>query len=266
MELGERIRKARLEAGLSQRQLCADTITRNMLSRIEHGTVRPSMTTLGFLAEKLGKPVSYFLDEKAVTSPNVERMVQARRRFEAGEFSGTLDMLNGYQEPDETFAWEKHLLQAKCCLVLAEQAIAQMRLPYAAELLSRAEQAGKQTPYFGPELERQRLLLLAQVEADVILPADDRELLLRARQALTAGDTVRCGMYLDAAEQRTAPEWNLLRGEVYFALKEYEKAVNCFLTAESCYPKETARRLEECYRALEDYRMAYHYACIQREK
>ena len=40
MELGEKIRQARLEAGLSQRALCGDVITRNMLSQIE--TALPS--------------------------------------------------------------------------------------------------------------------------------------------------------------------------------------------------------------------------------
>lgn len=43
MELGEKLRLARLEAGLSQRALCGDEITRNMLSRIENGAARPSM-------------------------------------------------------------------------------------------------------------------------------------------------------------------------------------------------------------------------------
>ena len=46
MTLGEKIRQARLEAGLSQRQLCGDTVTRNMLSQIENGSARPSMDTL----------------------------------------------------------------------------------------------------------------------------------------------------------------------------------------------------------------------------
>ena len=35
MELGQRIKQARLEAGLSQRQLCGQRLTRNMLSLIE---------------------------------------------------------------------------------------------------------------------------------------------------------------------------------------------------------------------------------------
>ena len=64
MELGRKILQAREAAGLSQRQLCGDVITRNMLSRIEHGTVRPSVSTLTYLAERLGKPISYFLDEE----------------------------------------------------------------------------------------------------------------------------------------------------------------------------------------------------------
>lgn len=65
MELGQKIRQARLEAGLSQRQLCGEEITRNMLSLIEHGSAQPSMKTLAYLARKLGKPMGYFLEEDA---------------------------------------------------------------------------------------------------------------------------------------------------------------------------------------------------------
>ena len=46
MTLGEKIRQARLDAHLSQRELCGDVITRNMLSQIENGSARPSMDTL----------------------------------------------------------------------------------------------------------------------------------------------------------------------------------------------------------------------------
>ena len=61
MELGDKLRQARLDAGLTQRQLCGDRITRNMLSQIENGLARPSMQTLRYLAGQLKKPVSYFL-------------------------------------------------------------------------------------------------------------------------------------------------------------------------------------------------------------
>ena len=46
MELGEKLRQARMEAGLSQRQLCGEEITRNMQALIENGTAKPSMKTL----------------------------------------------------------------------------------------------------------------------------------------------------------------------------------------------------------------------------
>ena len=67
MELGQRLKSARLEMGLSQRQLCGDVITRNMLSQIEHGTAHPSMETLRYLASRLGKPISYFLEENTTS-------------------------------------------------------------------------------------------------------------------------------------------------------------------------------------------------------
>ena len=54
MELGQKLRLARQEAGLSQRQLCGEVITRNMLSQIENGTAKPSMETLRYLAGRLG--------------------------------------------------------------------------------------------------------------------------------------------------------------------------------------------------------------------
>ena len=67
MELGQRLKQARLEAGLSQRQLCGEEITRNMLSLIENGSARPSMETLRYLASRLGKPMGYFLEKQRDT-------------------------------------------------------------------------------------------------------------------------------------------------------------------------------------------------------
>ena len=82
MELGEKLLKARLEAGLSQRQLCGEVITRNMLSQIEHGTARPSMETLRYLASRLGKPISFFLEEDLDTAP-LEALRQLREAEDA---------------------------------------------------------------------------------------------------------------------------------------------------------------------------------------
>ncbi len=82
MELGEKIKQARLEAGLSQRQLCGEEITRNMLSLIENGAAKPSMKTLTVLARRLGKPVSYFLDDNAPDPSDLTESAEALRQAE----------------------------------------------------------------------------------------------------------------------------------------------------------------------------------------
>lgn len=63
MTMGEKLRAARLAAGLSQRQLCEGLVTRNMLSQIENGSAKPSLPTLQALAGRLNKNIQYFLEE-----------------------------------------------------------------------------------------------------------------------------------------------------------------------------------------------------------
>ncbi len=88
MALGEKLRQARLEAGLSQRQLCGDQITRNMLSQIENGAANPSMATLQYLSQKLGKPVGYFLEDSAADAafapcPEIAEQYRLVRQWQA---------------------------------------------------------------------------------------------------------------------------------------------------------------------------------------
>ena len=264
MELGEKLRNARLEAGLSQRQLCGDTITRNMLSLIEHGSAKPSMDTLKVLAARLGKPVSFFLEEDAVTSPNGDTMDAARRLYDSGEFAEAALVLEEYRTPDPVYDREERLLRGLVFLELAEQAIAEARYPYAMELLQKAD---TDSPYCREALSRRRLLLLGRIPGQRVsgeLPALEEELMLRAEEALTSGNAERAGKLLEAAEDRESSRWNLLRGRVYLEEKDYRKAAQCLHLAEAACPKETAPLLEHCYRELEDYRRAYEYACRQK--
>lgn len=264
MELGEKLRQARIEAGLSQRALCGEEITRNMLSLIENGAAKPSMKTLQYLAGRLGKSVSYFLDETAAVSPNQEVILSARRQYDAGEYAGALETMKRFQVPDELFDREEQLLTVLCILELAEQAIREKRELYALELLEKAD---RETAYCPEELRRRRLLLAGQLEAQRVsgqLPSLDAELLLRAREALAEGKCQRAGQLLDAVEEQKDARWLLLRGDVYLAQKRYEEAARCFHSAETEMPAEAAGRLEHCYRELGDYKRAYEYACKRR--
>ena len=263
MELGEKLRQARLEAGLSQRQLCGEEITRNMLSLIENGTAKPSMKTLQYLAARLGKNVSYFLEEGTLVSPNQQVMEQARRAFDQGRFPEAAEALGKYREPDELLDREKRLLWALTYLELARKALEDKRYLYAGELLRKAD---VETPYCEEELRRSRLLLAAQLGQQVArqLPSLDLELMVRGSEALREGNADRAGCLLDAAEDRDAPQWNLLRGEGYLAQQRWEDAAECFHKAEEAFPGDAWERLEQCYREMGDYKRAYEYACRRR--
>ncbi len=63
MLLGEKIKAARQAKGITQSQLAADKLTRNMISRIETGTANPSLDTIKYIAKSLSLPVSYLLSE-----------------------------------------------------------------------------------------------------------------------------------------------------------------------------------------------------------
>ena len=54
MTLGQKVRQARIRAGLTQEQAAGGRITRNMLSLIENDLSAPSMKTLEYLAAALG--------------------------------------------------------------------------------------------------------------------------------------------------------------------------------------------------------------------
>lgn len=263
MELGQRLKEARLEKGLSQRQLCGDVITRNMLSQIENGSARPSMDTLRYLAGVLGKPMGYFLEQEAVTSPNRDVMEQARVCFGLQKWEEALEKLQAYQQPDPVFDWEKGLLSAIARMALAEQVLQVGKAAYAETLLEQAGKEGTQTPYYTRQDEHRRLCLLYLTRPDraqelaARLPADPHRTLL-----LAAAEPERAGLILDAAPQED-PRWHFMRAEAYFRDQNYARAITHYEKAPQ--DRQTIQRLESCCKELEDYKTAYYYACKLRE-
>lgn len=265
MELGQRLKQARLEAGLSQRQLCGEEITRNMLSQIENGSARPSMDTLRCLSSRLGKPMGYFLEEHAVTSPNQAVMAAAGNAFAKNAFAEALEQLVRYQSPDEVFDREYNLLAALSRMALAKQAIEDGRAAYAWTLLEEAAAHGGATPYYTPDHERTRLLLCYEARPDQAshlvqqLPPSLTETLLRADAEPSA---TQKGLILDAAPQDD-PRWHQKRADAYFREQNYAKAIVHYEKAPQT--RLVFEKLELCCKELEDYKGAYFYAVKARE-
>lgn len=269
MELGAKLKQARLEKGLSQRQLCGEEITRNMLSQIENGSAKPSMATLTYLARQLEKPISYFLEEAAQLSPNQTCMDRARQAYLAGEYRQVCQHLEDYRQPDAMFDGERWLLEALSRMGQAAQAITDGKYVFAQSLLEKAAVAGEKTPYYTAAIAREQLLMMYSAQPEMAtqisarLPEDHREAFMRAEAHLQKEEYDKAAKVLEQAQEET-DRWNFLRASAAFGQKDYAVAIEHFCAAENSQPRQCAQALEQCYLALEDYKMAYHYACKQR--
>lgn len=57
----DRVRAARLEAGLSLRDIAGDDVSATFVHFVERGVSRPSRDVLSLIARRTGKPIEYFL-------------------------------------------------------------------------------------------------------------------------------------------------------------------------------------------------------------
>lgn len=258
MTIGQRILAARLEAGLSQRQLAGESITRNMLSAIEHDKARPSLDTLQYLSEKLGRPVGWFLGEDTPVVEGFRLLQQARQAYDSEAYRECLNLLE--QLPDgEVLGREASLLKALSTLGLSEQAMEDGRMPYARKLLE--EPVGENCPYFTRELARKLAILRCRAGLSGEVP-EEESLILRAETALKQKRHSDARRYLEAQDDRT-DRWYYLMGEALFGLEEFAQAVQMYHKTEGTMAKAVRRRLQLCYAALKDFEKAYYYATLE---
>ena len=248
MELGQRIKEARLEAGLSQRQLCGEVCTRNMLSLIESGRAKPSMETLRHFARQLGRPLSWFLEEEVTASPNQSVMEKAEKALRCGDFSGGIEILTAYKAPDPVFDGIRYALEIAFLLELANRAVSQGKLPYARGLLERVAQVGANTPY---PWDRQQWVLLrfaAGEDAGILrqeLSGMEQRLLLLAQAAMDRGDPKKAATYLAAADVRE-PKWYLLYGQALLEQKAYGEAAQALQVVENQFQFNAKCIVQHC--------------------
>ena len=91
--IGERLKRLRLERGLSQRELAAPGVSYAYISRIEAGTRQPSVKALRRLAAKLGVSADYLetgsdLDPAAARELRLSDLELAIRLGEIGRRRG----------------------------------------------------------------------------------------------------------------------------------------------------------------------------------
>jgi transcriptional regulator with XRE-family HTH domain len=61
----ERVRRARLNAGLTLAQVAGGELSRTFIHQVERGLARPSPAVLRLIARRTGQPVAYFVKRSA---------------------------------------------------------------------------------------------------------------------------------------------------------------------------------------------------------
>lgn len=85
--IGQRIRQARLAAGLTQQQLAGERFTKAYISALENALAKPSMAALNYLAPRLGTTASALLADPTLAW----RRVEADLDLAAGRWTAALD-------------------------------------------------------------------------------------------------------------------------------------------------------------------------------
>ena len=95
--MGERIRRLRIARGLTQTELANGRFTKEYMSQIERGRVRPTTDTLAWLSDRLGVGRAYL--ETGVSSEESERaaalVVRAEAAIESSNYEEALSCLEG---------------------------------------------------------------------------------------------------------------------------------------------------------------------------
>jgi transcriptional regulator with XRE-family HTH domain len=120
--LGERIRRLRVQQGLSLAKVVGEDVSRAFLNQVEMGKARPSIRVLRLLAERLGTEVEYLLEGRQAGVDRELSLEKGRVLVAMGEPKRALTALraavNAYDWPLGTDA---RLTQAEALIALGRK-------------------------------------------------------------------------------------------------------------------------------------------------
>ncbi len=137
--IGQRLRRARLRAGLTQSQLAEGRYTPAYISALERGLAKPSMAALNYIAERLDVPLQQFIADQNELRP---LRLEADIALAAADYQTAADryfeLLDRKLDALTTAEARLGLAEVLCRLDRGEEAI-----PIAAEAAESLSRAGR---------------------------------------------------------------------------------------------------------------------------
>ncbi len=287
MDIGQKIKMIRTEKLMTQKELAGGVITRNMLSQIENGIANPSLSTVQYIADRLGVPAGYLLSEGAeeFVYNKTRVMKNIKRAYSDRNFELCREMcLSSFDEFDD----ELELILTDCCVGASVEYIKEGRLRLACEMLDEAIRHSRKTIYSTvTQLNRAYLMFYllktispsldsdeidTEISEDLLHPSLFGDVFCKYVTVILGNDTVADidGLMFNSSEVLSDEDKLFiahLRARIYMHNKDYKKAS---VTLRSIMDGETVPQrlllyiccadIEQCYKELEDYKGAYEFA------
>ena len=284
MNIGERIRELRISKLMTQADLAGDHITRNMLSCIENGSANPSLSTIIYIAGRLGVPAGFLLAEQGdeMAYRKMSNLSNIKKAYTTGDVQSCRSLcLSGCPEPDD----EISLLLANCDAEIAAEEFWSGRLRSSCRFFDEALSYAEKTIYSTDAIEAEiRVYFRFMERISHTLYSD----LLDEEKALSVKSNSIISRYLDALDALDRGDTSVadalieefaqsgensffeahLQSKQLIVQKNYKQAQKALqqLLHDSGTPLNKIELytvlgdLEICCRENEDYKNAYRFA------
>ena len=284
MNIGERIRELRISKLMTQADLAGDRITRNMLSCIENGSANPSLSTIVYIAGRLGVPAGFLLAEQGdeMAFRKMSNLSNIKKAYTTGDVQSCRSLcLSGCPEPDD----EISLLLANCDAGIAVEEFWSGKLRSSCRFFDEALSYAEKTIYSTDAVEAEIRVYFRFMErishtlySDLL--DEEKELSVKsntvlsqyldALNALDIGDTSVAVHLIDRLANSGENSFfkTHLQSKLLIVAKNYKLAQKALqqLLQDGDMPLNkielytVLEDLEICCRENEDYKNAYRYA------
>ena len=284
MNIGERIRELRISKLMTQADLAGDHITRNMLSCIENGSANPSLSTIVYIAGRLGVPAGFLLAEQGdeMAYRKMSNLSNIKKAYTTGDVQSCRSLcLSGCPEPDDEIC----LLLANCDTGIAVEEFWSGKLRSSCRFFDEALSYAEKTIYSTDAIEAEIRVYFRYMERISHTLYSD---LLDEEKVLCVKSNSQITRYLDALDALDGDDTSIaerfiedtfedgensffkahLQNKLLIASKNYKQAQKVLqqLLQDSSTPLNkielytVLEDLEICCRESDDYKGAYRYA------
>lgn len=162
MTIGDKIKALRKKQKKTQAEICADTITRNLLSEIECGKATPSIATLKYLASRFDVSPAYFLseDDDLLFFEKKKSIESIKSAFSEQKYAECIKLISSLSALDDEL---KYIL-AKSHFSLGRQAVLRGSLITGKKHLEQAKIYSYETIYDTEKINNLLIMYLALCE------------------------------------------------------------------------------------------------------